>query len=111
MKPYSRELLKGTADTLVLSTFAQGEMYGYQVVKEIERRSDGFFRLKEGTLYPILHRLERQGLLQARWETMPSGTERRYYALTDAGREALRDRLSEWAGFAQAVGRVTAGIV
>lgn len=110
MKAYSRELLKGTADTLVLSTFVQGEMYGYQVVKEIERRSDGFFQLKEGTLYPILHRLEGQGLLQARWETTPNGLERRYYALTDAGREALRDRLSEWAGFAKAVGRVTAGL-
>lgn len=110
MKLYSRELLKGTADTLVLSAFAQGEMYGYQVVREIERRSDGFFRLKEGTLYPILHRLEGQGFLQARWETMPSGMERRYYALTQAGRKALRDRLNEWAGFAKAVGRVTAGV-
>ena len=53
MGTYSRELLKGAADTLVMSTFAQGEMYGYQVVKELERRSEGFFALKEGTLYPI----------------------------------------------------------
>lgn len=110
MKAYSRELLKGTADTLVLSTFAQGERYGYQVVKEIERRSDGFFQFAEGTLYPILHRLERQGLLLARWESMPNGMERRYYCLTSAGREALRDRISEWTGFARAVSRVTAGV-
>ena len=110
MRAYSRELLKGTADTLVLSTFDEGEQYGYQVVKELERRSDGFFQFKEGTLYPILHRLERQGLLQARWETMPNGLERRYYGLTGAGRVALRDRLTEWMGFAQAVGRVTAGV-
>jgi len=110
VKPYSRELLKGTADTLVLSAFAEGERYGYQVVKDIERRSGGFFQFKEGTLYPILHRLERQGLLQARWESMANGIDRRYYSLTAAGRKALDDKISEWAGFAQAVSRVTAGV-
>lgn len=110
MSGYSRELLKGTADTLVLSTLSEGEKYGYQIVKEIDSRSNGFFRFKEGTVYPILHRLERQGLLLARWETMPNGTERRYYSLTIAGHAALRDRISEWTGFAQAVTRVTARV-
>ncbi len=110
MSGYSRELLKGAADTLVLSTFADAEMYGYQVVKELERRSEGFFRLKEGTLYPILHRLERQGLLAGRWQTMPNGSERRYYSLTARGRRALSDKLDEWETFAQAVGRVTGSL-
>jgi len=104
---YSKELLKGAADTLVLSTFAEGEKYGYQVVKELERRSEGFFQLKEGTLYPILHRLEKQGLLAARWKTMPNGSERRYYALTPKGENALTTKLDEWQTFAAAVGRVT----
>lgn len=107
MSLYSKELLKGAADTLVLSTFVQGEQYGYQVVKELERRSEGFFRLKEGTLYPILHRLERQGLLSARWETMPNGSERRYYALTAKGERELSAKLTEWHTFVQAVARVT----
>ncbi len=107
MASYSRELLKGAADTLVLSAFAEGEKYGYQVVKELERRSEGFFCLKEGTLYPILHRLEKQGLLAARWESMPSGSERRYYSLTARGERALSDKLTEWQSFVQAVGRVT----
>lgn len=107
MSLYSKELLKGAADTLVLSTFAEGEKYGYQVVKELERRSEGYFQLKEGTLYPILHRLERQGLLTARWETMPNGSERRYYSLTPRGEGALSDKLHEWNMFVQAVGRVT----
>lgn len=110
MSAYSRELLKGAADTLVLSTFADGEKYGYQVVKDIERRSEGFFRFKEGTIYPILHRLERQGLLHARWENMPNGMERRYYALTAAGRSALEDKVAEWTGFARAVSHVTASM-
>ena len=104
---YSKELLKGAADTLVLSSFVDGEKYGYQVVKELERRSEGFFRFKEGTLYPILHRLEKQGLLSGRWETMPNGSERRYYGLTRKGHRALSDKLDEWQTFVQAVGRVT----
>ena len=111
MAMYSKELLKGAADTLVLSAFAEGEKYGYQVVKELERRSEGFFSFKEGTLYPILHRLEKQGLLSGRWETMPNGSERRYYALTARGRHALSDKLDEWHSFVQAVGRVTGSLV
>lgn|SRR5690242_3512149 len=107
MSTYSRELLKGAADTLVLSVFAEGEKYGYQVVKDLERQSEGFFRLKEGTLYPILHRLEKQGLLAGRWQTMPNGSERRYYSLTGKGRGVLNDKLTEWQTFSQAVGRVT----
>jgi PadR family transcriptional regulator, regulatory protein PadR len=110
MPTYSKELLKGAADTMVLSSFADGEKYGYQVVKELERRSEGFFCLKEGTLYPILHRLEKQGLLAGRWETMPNGSERRYYALTGKGQRALSDKLNEWQTFAQAVGRVTGSL-
>ena len=110
MAGYSRELLKGAADTLVLSAFADGEKYGYQVVKELERRSEGFFCFKEGTLYPILHRLETQGLLTARWETMPNGSERRYYGLTGKGKRVLSDKLDEWQTFAQAVGRVTGAV-
>ncbi len=107
MAGYSKELLKGAADTLVLSSFADGEKYGYLVVKELERRSQGFFCLKEGTLYPILHRLERQGLLQARWETMANGSERRYYSLTAKGEGELADKLDEWQTFVTAVGHVT----
>jgi DNA-binding PadR family transcriptional regulator len=110
MAGYSKELLKGAADTLVLSSFADGEKYGYQVVKELERRSEGFFAFKEGTLYPILHRLEGQGLLAGRWVTMPNGSERRYYALTGKGRRALSDKLNEWQTFVQAVGRVTGSL-
>lgn len=111
MSGYSKELLKGAADTLVLSAFVESEKYGYQVVKELERRSEGFFALKEGTLYPILHRLADQGLLSARWQTMPNGSERRYYALTTKGERALSDKLTEWQSFVRAVSRVTGVLV
>jgi PadR family transcriptional regulator PadR len=104
---YSKELLKGAADTMVLSAFTSGERYGYQILKDLERSSGGFFQLKEGTLYPILHRLEKQGLLAARWETMPNGSERRYYRLTARGSSVLDEKLTEWQTFVRAVGRVT----
>jgi PadR family transcriptional regulator, regulatory protein PadR len=110
MASYSRELLKGAADTMVLSAFVGGERYGYQIVKDLERSSEGFFQLKEGTLYPILHRLEKQGLLTARWETMPNGSERRYYRLTARGESALSEKLTEWETFVRAVGRVTGSL-
>ena len=64
---YRRELLKGSTDTLTLALLAGKQMYGYQLVREMEQRSGGYFHLKEGTLYPALHRLERDGLLEGAW--------------------------------------------
>ncbi|MCX8125897.1 MAG: PadR family transcriptional regulator, partial [Dehalococcoidia bacterium] len=60
---YGRELLKGNTDSLLLSVIGDGPMYGYQIIKELERRSNGYFQFREGTLYPALHRLERAGLI------------------------------------------------
>ena len=71
-------------------------MYGYQIVREIERRSSGYFHLKEGTLYPALRRLERDGLIDGVWKSSPSGQDRRYYHMTAKGRSGLRSLLKEW---------------
>jgi len=103
---YYRELLKGSTDSLLLSLLGEAPMYGYQIIKELERRSLGYFRFREGTLYPALHRLERQGLIQGRWEPSPSGQVRRYYHLTAKGRQVLEARREEWRGFARAVNLV-----
>lgn len=78
-------------------------MYGYEIIKEMERRSQGYFRFKEGTLYPALHRLEKDGLLRGRWERLPNGQERRYYYLTKKGERVLVEKLEEWRVFAGAV--------
>ncbi|HJX70272.1 MAG TPA: helix-turn-helix transcriptional regulator, partial [Dehalococcoidia bacterium] len=82
-------------------------MYGYQIIKELEKRSRGYFRFKEGTLYPALHRLEASGLIRGRWERVPTGQERRYYHLTDKGLHLLEEKLAEWQGFSAAVSLVT----
>ncbi|MEW6142868.1 MAG: PadR family transcriptional regulator [Chloroflexota bacterium] len=103
---YGRELLKGNTDSLLLSVIGREPMYGYQIIKELERRSSGYFQFREGTLYPALHRLEKAGLVAGRWERLPSGQERRYYMLTDKGRKALEEKLRVWHGFSSAINAV-----
>jgi PadR family transcriptional regulator PadR len=74
-------------------------MYGYQIIRELERRSEGYFKFKEGTLYPALHRLEKAGLIEGKWQTLSSGRQRRYYYITDKGRRVLAEKMSQWREF------------
>ena len=101
-----RELLKGSTGALLLSILANEPMYGYQLVREIDQRSSGYFRFKEGTLYPALHRLERDGLVRGTWENSPSGQRRRYYHISAKGRGRLESMLQEWQSFTKAVNLV-----
>ena len=103
---YRRELLKGSTETLILSLLMDQTMYGYQLVKEMERRSGGYFHLKEGTLYPALHRLERDGLIDGHWEQSETGQSRRYYHISVAGKDKLGAMLNEWNTFTTAVNQV-----
>ena len=100
---YQKELLKGNTETLLLSLLAGETMYGYQIVKEMEKRSSGYFRFKEGTLYPALHRLEKAGLAEGYWEEVGSGLPRRFYHITSKGEKVLEERLNEWRRFSRAV--------
>jgi PadR family transcriptional regulator PadR len=103
---HKRELLKGSTDSLLLTIIADGSMYGYQLIKEMERRSAGYFRFGEGTLYLALHRLEKDGLIQGKWERSPTGKERRYYHLTQKGLRMLAEMTAEWHRFSDAVNMV-----
>jgi PadR family transcriptional regulator PadR len=78
-------------------------MYGYQIVKEIERRSQGYFRFKEGTLYPALHRLEKAGLIAGTWQMLPNGRQRRYYHITTRGQAELTREKMQWQDFLAAI--------
>ena len=100
---YGRELLKGSTDSLLLCLISRQPIYGYQIIKDLEKRSKGYFQFKEGTLYPALHRLEKAGLIQGRWERLSSGQERRYYYMTKKGEKALAERLAVWQDFSTAV--------
>ena len=102
------ELLKGSTDSLLLSLLVERPMYGYELLRHIEQRSEGYFRLKEGTLYPALHRLEREGLIEGLYRSAPTGQYRRYYAITSKGSEELARRRNEWRDFSRAIDMVMA---
>jgi len=98
------DILKGHLDMIVLAALAAGPAHGYAIIQEIHQRSRGEFALAEGTVYPVLHRLEEQGLLGSRWTQAPSGRQRRVYALTRRGVKALAEHRAVWRRFAKAVG-------
>ena len=104
MKP---EVLKGHLDALVLAALEQEPAHGYAIIQRLSRRSDDVFKLPEGTIYPALHRLERDGLVKSRW-TAASGRRRRVYRITRSGREGLAVRKLEWQTFSRAVEAVFA---
>ena len=96
------EALKGHLELLLLSILAEGPAHGYAVIESLRQRSSGTFDLPEGTIYPALHRLEKQSLLKSDW-TEESGRRKRIYKLTPKGRQALSQRQQEWLKFSQAV--------
>jgi transcriptional regulator len=103
-------MLWGTVDMLILEVISAGPSYGYQIAQTVLERSRGYFEITEGSLYPALHRLERQKLLAAHWQEA-DGRERKYYKLTPAGLAALAARKKEWSAFARGVQGVLGGRV
>jgi PadR family transcriptional regulator PadR len=101
----NKELLKGSTVVLILKMLEKQDMYGYEMIKDMEERSGGIFVFKEGTLYPILHTLETEEWVQSYWQTH-DGRKRKYYRITDTGRERLQERTQEWSLFRNAVDRV-----
>jgi PadR family transcriptional regulator len=91
-------LLSGTVDTLLLEVISAGPTYGYEIAQSLLARSRGYVDITEGSLYPALHRLERQKYLEAFWQEA-DGRERKYYKLTPAGRKALAVKKKEWSQF------------
>lgn len=101
------DTLKGHIDALVLSTLRDGPLHGYAIIEDLKQRSEGAFDLAEGTVYPVLHRLEADGLLASAWDTS-TGRRRRVYRLTRRGRVSLAHRRQDWRDFARAVEAVLA---
>lgn len=101
----AREQEPGGMDMLILHLLAERDMYGYEMVTELASRSSEVFQLKEGTLYPLLHRLEKEGSVSA-YEEKKEGRVRRYYRLTRKGGEKLRERTEAWERYAGSVNAV-----
>lgn len=101
-----KELTKGSSSLLVLSVLKKKDMYGYQIIKEIELSSEKVFSFKEGTLYPILHSFEQNGLVKSYWEESDQGRKRKYYHITKKGLKELDVTKEEWEAYSAAVGKV-----
>jgi PadR family transcriptional regulator PadR len=100
---YDREFLTGTVGVLILSLLTERAMYAYEMLQEAERRSARAFQLKEGTLYPALHQMERAGLLKATWRDSAAGRARKYYTLTAKGRRQAQSKRRQWASLLTAM--------
>lgn len=104
-----RSLVSGSMALLVLKLLEGGDLYGYQMIEELRRRSDDTFRLRAGTLYPLLHALEEKGLVTAYERMAESGKARRYYHLTEQGGKAMQEKENAWESYARAMRRVLKG--
>ena len=103
MPPASKDRLHGTLDALVLKTLSWGPRHGYAITRWIAETSGDAIRIEEGSLYPALYRLERQGLIEAQWGVSELGRKARFYALTPAGRRQLREEVEGFRRFVDAV--------
>jgi DNA-binding PadR family transcriptional regulator len=93
------QLRKGSTSLLLLNLLAEQPMYGYQIMRELERRSDGYFSMTAALLYPALHQLEQDKLVESEWQPAAGERRRKYYQITEAGRLALAQTEGEWRTF------------
>lgn len=91
-----KDLVAASATPLVLAILSQGQSYGYAIIKRVSELSGGEIKWTDGMLYPLLHRLERNGLVEAFWGEAESGRRRKYYRLTSAGAEELQRHRRQW---------------
>ena len=106
---FDKGLIAGSSTLLVLALLEKEDMYGYQMIEALARRSNDAFQMQEGTLYPILHALEKEKYLSSYQQQAPTGRQRKYYRLTRRGRDLLADKKEEWARFRQGVSDVLSG--
>lgn len=104
-----KNLIGGSAILLVLTLLDEKDMYGYQIIKEIEQRSDQTFQFKEGSLYPVLHKLLNKGYVKAYTAKGETGKNRKYYQITQLGQGQLKEQRDQWDTFASSVNKVIGG--
>ena len=109
MKP-DKNLLSGSTTLLVLSLLASGDKYGYEMIAELDARSDHTFTLKEGTLYPILHGLEKDGAVKSYTRETDSNRTRKYYHITRKGLRLLEEQKREWTEFSEKVNAILSAL-
>jgi len=106
MTRLSKQTLDGNVETLILAVLEDGPSYGYAIVKELNERAEGILQLGEGTIYPVLHRMEEKKLLAARWRLAENGRQRKYYRLISKGHKALASNRRQWQMLSAAMGKI-----
>lgn len=92
----NKDLVAASSTPMVLAILAEGDSYGYAILQRVRELSGGALEWTDGMLYPVLHRLEKAGFVQSRWEKAETGRRRKYYRVTEAGREQLADERRQW---------------
>jgi transcriptional regulator len=100
------DLLQGTLDLLILKTLAEGSMHGWGISLRIQQVSDEVLQVNQGSLYPALHRLEQQGLIEAEWGSSENNRQAKFYQLTKTGRKQLTEETRNWERLSNAVGKI-----
>lgn len=107
---FSKDIIKGNMSLIILSSLTDGEKYGYEITKKVSGLTNGTIQLKEGSLYPALHKLESKGLVEGRWVQQEQGKPgRKYYRLTDEGLMTVKQEKEKWKSFIGVMGRVIYG--
>jgi PadR family transcriptional regulator PadR len=103
-------LLQGTLDLMILGVLARGPSHGYGIAEQVRETTTGELNVQDGALYQALHRLERQGLVDAEWGASDNNRRARYYSLTPKGRRRVRDQAAEWHRYARAIATLLKGV-
>ena len=106
MPKLKKQTLDGNVETLLLAILESGPSYGYAITKELENMAQGILKLGEGTIYPVLHRLEDKQLITAKWVEAENSRPRKYYRLSPKGRKALAENISQWQMLAEVIQKV-----
>ena len=109
MSKLRKQTLDGNIETMLLATLSEGSSYGYQIVEDLNHRAGGLLELGEGTVYPVLHRIERRGLIRGYWQVGDNGRKRKYYHLTPVGKKALEENRRQWGDLVQIMRGVLSG--
>lgn len=106
MSRLKKQMLDGNVETLLMTVLEDGTSYGYAIVRELNERAEGLLKLGEGTIYPVLHRMEEKGLISAHWQLAENGRQRKYYRLTPKGHRALAENRQQWGILSQLMRKI-----
>mgnify|MGYP000082510510 CR=1 FL=1 len=106
MKKLSKELIGASSTPIILSILSKGESYGYEIIQSVKKISNGKLEYGDGTLYPVLHKLEKKGLIESYWKIADTGKKRKYYKISDSGKKELTTQKGNWVIINQIMSRL-----